>query len=84
MAADRLADGACGLLIRLHHVIADGIAPMAILGALFDPGSGIPVPEAPGWAPAPKSAVRELAADQLRRQALPLTRALSRCGVRPA
>jgi hypothetical protein len=31
-----LADGHVGLLFRLHHVVADGIAALALIGALFD------------------------------------------------
>lgn len=31
-----LVDGRVGLLVRFHHVLADGIAALALLGALFD------------------------------------------------
>ena len=30
-------DGTVALLLRLHHVVADGIAALTLLGALFDP-----------------------------------------------
>ncbi len=69
-----LAGGRCGLLIRLHHVVADGIAALGMLGALFDPDSGTPVPDPPPWAPGPVPGVTALAADQLRRQARLLRR----------
>ncbi len=42
------------LLIRLHHVVADGVAALALLGSLFDtgpdtgPDAGSTVPSAPG------------------------------------
>ena len=73
-----LAEGRAGLLIRLHHVVADGIAALAMFGALFDPGAAPPTAEAPAWAPEPVPAARELAADQLRRSALALARVTSR------
>lgn len=73
-----LADGGCALLIRLHHVVADGAAAMAMLGALFDLDSAIPIPDVPGWAPEAKPTSRELAADELRRTTLAVTRALRR------
>jgi len=73
-----LAEGRAGLLIRLHHVVADGIAALAMFGAWFDPGPAAPGAEAPGWVPEPVPAARELAADQLRRSALALARVTSR------
>ena len=42
-----LAGGRAGLLIRLHHVVADGIAAMTMMSALFDPGPPWPGPAAP-------------------------------------
>lgn len=65
---DGLADGRAAILIRLHHVVADGIAALAMMAALFDPGPGRPVPAAPQWVPRPVPGARELAADNLRRQ----------------
>jgi WS/DGAT/MGAT family acyltransferase len=62
-----LADGRCGLLIRLHHVVADGIAALGMLGAVLDPDSGPPVTDQPAWTPVP--GVTALAADQLGRLA---------------
>ena len=73
-----LAEGRAGLLIRLHHVVADGIAALAMFGTWFDPGPAAPGAEAPGWVPEPVPAARELAADQLRRSALALARVTSR------
>jgi hypothetical protein len=37
-----LADGTVAMLIRLHHVIGDGIAAVALLGALFGGGAAPP------------------------------------------
>jgi diacylglycerol O-acyltransferase / wax synthase len=61
---DGLADGHAAILIRLHHVVADGIAAVAMMAALFDPGSGParPVPAAPEWVPGPVPGAREHAA----------------------
>ena len=73
-----LAGGRAGLFIRLHHVVADGIAALALLGALFDPDPAAPAAAAPAWAPEPVPAARELAADELRRSARALARAASR------
>jgi diacylglycerol O-acyltransferase / wax synthase len=70
-----LAGGRAALLIRLHHVVADGIAALAMLGALFDADPAVPAAAAPAWAPEPVPAARELAADQLRRSARALARA---------
>ena len=69
---------AAGLFIRLHHVIADGIAALALLGALFDPDPAASAAAAPPWAPEPVPAAREPAADELRRSARALARAASR------
>jgi len=51
-----LADGNVGMLIRLHHVVADGIAAVAMIGGLFDPGPDPPLPSAALPSAAPPSA----------------------------
>lgn len=38
-----LADGRVGLLVRLHHVIADGLAALALMGSMFEPAT-LPAP----------------------------------------
>ena len=57
-----LADGGTGLLVIMDHVLADGIAGLAVLGALTDQAA-----EAAGAGtdrfPAPAPRARELAAD---------------------
>ena len=75
-----LAEGRCGLLIRLHHVVADGIAALFMLGALFDPDSGTQAPDPPPCAPGPVPGVTALAADQLRRQTVRLRALAVRLG----
>ncbi|MGO8728532.1 MAG: wax ester/triacylglycerol synthase family O-acyltransferase [Streptosporangiaceae bacterium] len=71
-----LADHRAGLLVRLHHVVADGIAALAMLGALCDPDPGTAAADVPAWAPEAVPSGRELAADQLHRQALAVTGAV--------
>ncbi len=71
-----LADHRAGLLVRLHHVVADGIAALAMLGALCDPDPGTAAADVPAWAPEAVPSGRELAADQLHRQALVVTGAV--------
>ena len=72
-----LADGRAGLLIRLHHVAADGIAAVAMMGALSDPGSPGTEPDAPPWRPGPAPGRRELLADAMRSRTLAAAGALS-------
>ncbi|GAA4288323.1 wax ester/triacylglycerol synthase domain-containing protein [Georgenia daeguensis] len=43
-----LGEGRVGLLIRLHHVIADGVAALALLGSFLDPAPGGSPAEAEG------------------------------------
>lgn len=67
-----LADRQVALLIRMHHAIADGIAGVATLGAIFDsaprPMTGPPQP----WAPTPRPRDVALFADNVRRRAAAL------------
>ena len=46
-----LADGTIGMLIRLHHAVADGIAAIALMGALLDTTPAPPPPAAPPFSP---------------------------------
>lgn len=63
-----LADGRVGLLLRFHHVVADGIAALALLGALFDTTPDPPALAAQPWTPGPAPSGFQLLADNLRRQ----------------
>ncbi len=63
-----LAGGRIGVLIRLHHVIADGVASVAMLGSLFDPARSAPSTPAPRWLPIPAPTVEALAADEVERR----------------
>jgi diacylglycerol O-acyltransferase / wax synthase len=60
-----LGDGRVGVLLKLHHAVADGLGAVAIIGALFDrePDASDPEPGPPLEAPIP--ADRALVADRL-------------------
>jgi len=65
-------DGHVGMLIRFHHVLADGIAALLLLGTLFDAAPADAAPEAPEaeglpWTARPIPTRSELAGDALRR-----------------
>lgn len=62
-----LADGRVGLFVRLHHVVADGIAGLTTLGALFEPGTEDGGQARP-WVPRPWPTSRQLLLDNLRRR----------------
>src|SRR6266487_1759682 len=64
-----LPDRKVGLLIRLHHVVADGLAAIAMIGALLDPAATAPVSAPPPWVPAPMPRPSELLAANVRRLA---------------
>jgi len=71
-------DGNVALLIRLHHVVADGVAALDLLGVLFDPTPPGPVLPVSGQVPGAMPRARQLYADQLRRQGASVSRALAR------
>lgn len=75
-----LADGKVGMLIRLHHVVADGIAGVALFGSMFALAPDAPSPAAAPWSPAPTPSWWELLSDNLRRQRAALRGVLSRLG----
>jgi len=69
-----------GLFIRLHHVVADGVAGLSTLVDLLDP---TPEPNPPRWRPLPPPTARELLRDNIRDRAATARRRLRRA-VRPA
>ena len=71
MPADRI-----GWFVRLHHVVADGIAGVAELGALLDPAPSPVLRPAQPWAPGPWPSERALRHDNLQRQIGRLTQAI--------
>jgi hypothetical protein len=44
-------DGRLGIFVRLHHVLADGLAGIASLAALLDTVPDVPSATPPGWYP---------------------------------
>jgi diacylglycerol O-acyltransferase len=60
-------DGHVPMLIRFHHVLADGIAALLLLGTLFDSAPDVPQSESPPWTARPIPARSELLGDALRR-----------------
>ena len=71
LPADRI-----GWFVRLHHVIADGIAGVAELGVLLDASPNSATPPAQPWVPTPRPSARALLFDNLERQIAKLRRAL--------
>lgn len=72
-----LEDGRIGLLFKVHHAIADGLAAVALIMALFDLAPDAPDPPAQVWKPAPAPTNRELFADHLACQASAAAAALT-------
>jgi WS/DGAT/MGAT family acyltransferase len=61
-----LPDGRFGLLIVLHHVLADGLTGVAIAGRLLDTSPDEPAGDTPGSTPIPAPTRRALVADARR------------------
>jgi diacylglycerol O-acyltransferase / wax synthase len=68
------------MLIRLHHAVADGIAALALMGALLDSTPAAPPPAAPPWRPAPAPGAWQLFTDNLRLHADGLAAAVAALG----
>jgi diacylglycerol O-acyltransferase / wax synthase len=64
-----LADGNVGMLIRLHHAVADGVAAIALMGVLFDAAPSPPALAAPAWRPAPAPSAWQMFTDTWHRRA---------------
>ncbi|MEJ3748944.1 wax ester/triacylglycerol synthase domain-containing protein [Actinomycetes bacterium KLBMP 9797] len=61
-----LAHGKAGLVVVLHHVVADGIAGLAVLSSLLDGGSGAPNPGFPRPAPTWRQLLADTTSGRLR------------------
>ena len=73
-----LPDDRIAMFVRLHHVVADGIAGLAELSTLLDTApSATPAPPQP-WVPAPWPSARVLLQDNFQRQIAKLSGALRR------
>ncbi|WP_416063507.1 wax ester/triacylglycerol synthase family O-acyltransferase [Rhodococcus indonesiensis] len=76
-------DETVAMLLRLHHVVADGIAALELFGALLDTAAVPPDEDTPPVpAPAPVPSVRALVRDNLRRRSAAARRRIR--AVRPA
>lgn len=73
-----LPDGRVGMFMKMHHVLADGVAGIALLGALLDLTPAPPAPAATPWVPRPVPPARELVIDNLRRYVAALGATVSR------
>jgi diacylglycerol O-acyltransferase / wax synthase len=70
--------GRVSMLVRFHHVLADGLAALQLLGVLFDSEPGASVPAGPTWAARPLPSRSELARDNVRRRIAALQSGLGR------
>jgi diacylglycerol O-acyltransferase / wax synthase len=75
-----LAQGRVGLVLKLHHTLADGLAAVQIAGLLLDSTAEAPSPTPPPWQPRPAPSGWALLADNLRGRAAGLAAALAWLG----
>jgi diacylglycerol O-acyltransferase / wax synthase len=73
-------DGQVPMLIRFHHVLADGIAALLLLGTLFDSTPEAPQPTGPPWAARPIPARLELLGEAARRSITGILRGVHQIG----
>jgi diacylglycerol O-acyltransferase / wax synthase len=73
-----LPQGQVGLLMKLHHAVADGVAGVAAFGAFLDMTPDAPAPAASPWTPAPIPSNSELFRDNLSRRVQAARTLLSR------
>ncbi|HSK98160.1 MAG TPA: wax ester/triacylglycerol synthase domain-containing protein, partial [Euzebyales bacterium] len=72
-----LADRRVGLFVRLHHVVADGIAGVAAVAALLDVVPDAVPPQPHPWTPAARPSRRRLFIDNVRVRVGGVARAVS-------
>jgi diacylglycerol O-acyltransferase / wax synthase len=71
-----LTDERIGMFVRLHHVVADGIAGVAELGTLLGTAPSSTAAPAEPWLPRPRPSDRALLVDNLQGRLEKLKRAL--------
>jgi len=62
-----LEDGRCGLIIKTHHCMTDGVAAVELATVLLSPTPDATVDEAPRWTPRPAPTGSELLRSELAR-----------------
>jgi diacylglycerol O-acyltransferase / wax synthase len=70
-----LPGGRVGLLVVVHHVVADGLRGVATIAALLDPAPHGERWDAPEWRPEPPPTALELVTDNMRTQVRAIRRA---------
>lgn len=70
---DGLPEQRVALFIRLHHVLADGVAGVASLGAFLDPSPDVAIPAVQPRAPRRRPDTSALLADNLHRRSHAVT-----------
>src|SRR5512132_727551 len=73
-----LVGGQVGLVLKLHHSLADGLAAVQIAGLLLDGTADAPNPAPPPWQPRPAPSGSALVADNLAGRSATLAAALAR------
>jgi diacylglycerol O-acyltransferase / wax synthase len=72
-----LPDNRVAMFVKMHHVIADGIAGVATIGTFLDPTPDAVTAPARPWTPEPAPTARALLADNLQQRAGELGGAVS-------
>lgn len=70
-----LPGGRVGMLVIVHHVVADGLRSVALIAGLLDPAPDREDGAAPRWPPAPPPSALELVTDNLRTRVSAISRA---------
>jgi diacylglycerol O-acyltransferase / wax synthase len=73
-----LPEGRVGLVLKLHHSLADGLAAVQLAGILLDGTADAPSPTPPPWQPRPAPSGSALLADNLAGRSATLAAALAR------
>ena len=73
-----LAHGRVGLVLKLHHSLADGLAAVQLVGILLGSTADAPSPTPPPWQPRPTPSGSSLLADNLAGRSATLAAALAR------